>query len=298
MIDQKHLTTFMKLVETHHFTQTAEQLFMTQPGVTQHIQKLEKHFNTLLLQRYGKQFELTLAGEKLYQTGLNMRKLEEQLNEQINHDQATKGICSIACSGSLANLLYPHFVQHQTIFPELSVFVEAAPNKNIINNLLSNEVDLGIVTVETTHEQLKQTLVGVEELQVVLPASVDVTDEFGFEGLNNIGFINHPDGFHFAEKVFSANFAGQYKGSNSLKIKGYVNQLQQILLPVSKGVGFTILPKSAVVQFQQLPLLQVLPLTHMTQEPLYLTQKRYRQLPLRYDWFENKIKALLAVPIS
>ena len=298
MIDQKHLTTFMKLVETHHFTQTAEQLFMTQPGVTQHIQKLEKHFNTLLLQRYGKQFELTLAGEKLYQTGLNMRKLEDQLNEQINHDQATKGICSIACSGSLANLLYPYFVQQQTTFPDLSVFVEAAPNKNIINNLLSNEVDLGIVTVETTHEQLKQTLVGVEELQVVLPASVDITDEFDFEALNQLGFINHPDGFHFAEKVFSINFAGQYKGSNSLKIKGYVNQLQQILLPVSKGVGFTILPKSAVVQFQQLQLLQVLPLIHMTQEPLYLTQKRYRQLPLRYDWFENKIKALLAVPIS
>lgn len=297
MIDQKHLTTFMKLVETHHFTQTAEQLFMTQPGVTQHIQKLEKHFNTLLLQRYGKQFELTLAGEKLYQTGLNMRILEDQLNEQINHDQATKGICSIACSGSLANLLYPHFVKQQTVFPELSVFVEAAPNKNIINNLLSNEVDLGIVTIETTHEQLKQTLVGVEELQLVLPASVTINEEFGFKELNQVGFINHPDGLHFAEKVFSANFSADYKGPDNLNIKGYVNQLQQILLPVAKGVGFTILPKSTIQQFQQPQLLQVLPLANITQDPLYLTQKRYRQLPIRYDWFENKIKALLAVSI-
>lgn len=294
MINQKHLTTFMKLVETEHFTHTAEQLFMTQPGVTQHIKKLEKHFNTLLLARYGKQFELTLAGEKLYQTALNMRALEEQLNEQINHDEITKGICSFACSGAFANLLYPEFVQRQMLHPELSVFVEAAPNKNIIKDLLSNNVDLGIVTIPTTHEQLKQTLIGVEELQLVLPASVDIGTNFTFTALNDIGFINHPDGLHFAEKVFSENFKIDYKGPNSLHIKGYVNQLQQILLPVAKGVGFTILSRSTVQQFQQPQLLQVLPLENLIQDPLYLTQKRYRQLPTRYQWFEHKIKQLLS----
>ncbi len=294
MINQKHLNTFIKLVETQHFTQTAELLFMTQPGVTQHIKKLEKHFNTLLLARYGKQFELTLAGEKLYQTALAMRGLEDQLNEQINHDEMTKGVCSIACSGALANFLYPHFVDRQTEYSELNVFVEAAPNKNIIEDLLNNDVDLGIVTIETVHEQLKQTLIGVEELQLVLPAMVDVGEEFTFTDLNNIGFINHPDGLHFAEKVLSENFKADYKGPNSLNIKGYVNQLQQILLPVAKGVGFTILPRRAIEQYQQPSLLQVLSLENLIQDPLYLTQKRYRQLPRRYDWFEHKIKQLLS----
>jgi len=293
MIDQKHLTTFMKLVETQHFTQTAEQLFMTQPGVTQHIKKLEKHFNTLLLERYGKRFELTLAGEKLYQTGLKMFALEDQLNEQINHDETYKGICSIACSGSIANFLYPHFVQQQTQCPELSVFVEAAPNKNIINNLLNNEIDLGIVTIQTTHQQLKQIKVGVEELQLVLPASITLKGNVGFTDLNQIGFINHPDGLHFIEKVFSANFKDDYKGPDNLNIKGYVNQLQQILLPVAKGVGFTILPKSTIQQFAQPQLITVVPLPQRIEDPLYLTQKRYRQLPVRYQWFEDKIKQLL-----
>ncbi|MGJ8582421.1 MAG: LysR family transcriptional regulator [Psychromonas sp.] len=294
MINQKHLTTFITLAETRHFTQTADLLFMTQPGVTQHIKQLEKHFNTLLLTRYGKQFELTLAGEKLYQTALKMRDLEEQLSEQINHDEATKGVCSIACSGALANLLYPHFVQQQTVHPELSVFVEAAPNKNIINDLLNNKVDIGIVTIETTHEKLKQTRVGVEELQLVLPASIKLGESVSFDSLNEIGFINHPDGLHFAEKVLSANFKVDYKGPSSLVIKGYVNQLQQILLPVAKGVGFTVVAKSTVEQFEQHDQLQVLPLQHVIKDPLYLTQKRYRQLPARYQWFEDTIKSLLS----
>lgn len=295
MINQKYLNTFIKLVETKHFTHTAEQLFMTQPGVTQHIKKLEKHFNTPLLARYGKQFELTLAGEKLYQTALSMRALEEQLNESINHDDATQGICSIACSGALANYLYPYFVQQQSVHPKLSVFVEAAPNQNIINDLLSNKIDLGIVTRQTEHEQLKQTLVGYEELQLVLPANadVDLAQGWNFSALNQLGFINHPDGLHFLEKVFSSNFTADYKGPSSLNIKGYVNQLQQILLPVAQGVGYTILQKRAVQQFSQPQQLKVLSLTYAVQESLYLTQKRYRQLPSRYQWFENKIKQLL-----
>jgi DNA-binding transcriptional LysR family regulator len=293
VINQKHLMTFMKLVETRSFTKTADQLFMTQPGVTQHIKKLEMHFDTLLLQRYGKQFELTLAGEKLYQTGLSMGQLVQQLNQQINQDDPHQGNCSLACSGSMASFLYPHFIKQQTLHPQLTISVEAAPNKNIINDLLDNKVDLGIVTIETVHEQLKQTLVGVEELQLVLPASTKISPEFGFNELNKLGFINHPDGLHFIEKVFTANFKAEYKGVESLNIKGYVNQLQQILLPVAEGVGFTILPKRAICQFDKPSKLSIFPLQQSVQESLYLTQKRYRQLPVRYQWFETKIMALL-----
>ncbi|WP_413691902.1 LysR substrate-binding domain-containing protein [Psychromonas sp. KJ10-2] len=92
----------------------------------------------------------------------------------------------------------------------------------------------------------------------------------------------------------SVNFKADYKGPNSLTIKGYVNQLQQILLPVAKGVGYTVLAKSTVEQFQQPALLQVLPLEHVIQDSLYLTQKRYRQIPARYQWFVDTIKTLLS----
>ena len=72
-----------------------------------------------------------------------------------------------------------------------------------------------------------------------------------------------------------------------------MNQLQQILLPVAEGVGFTVLPKRAVLQFEQQSKLSIFPLQQSVQEPLYLTQKRYRQLPLRYQWIEQTIKQQL-----
>ena len=42
MINPTWLNTFCTLVEVNHFTQTAERLFMTQSGVSQHIKKLEQ----------------------------------------------------------------------------------------------------------------------------------------------------------------------------------------------------------------------------------------------------------------
>ena len=42
MINPLWLNTFKILVDVGHFTQTAEKLYMTQPGVSQHIKKLEQ----------------------------------------------------------------------------------------------------------------------------------------------------------------------------------------------------------------------------------------------------------------
>ena len=56
MINQQWLHTFLTLVEVGHFTKTAEKLYMTQPGVSQHIKKLEELVEVPLLNRIGKRF--------------------------------------------------------------------------------------------------------------------------------------------------------------------------------------------------------------------------------------------------
>lgn len=66
MLNNQHLNTFKTLVEFKSFTSAAKELNLTQPAVTQHIQKLEKELNQLLVIRQGKCVEMTPAGEKLY----------------------------------------------------------------------------------------------------------------------------------------------------------------------------------------------------------------------------------------
>ena len=67
MINPIWLDTFITLVETGNFTRTAEQRFMTQPGVSQHIKKLEDVCNCELVIRLGKGIQLTEQGQRVYQ---------------------------------------------------------------------------------------------------------------------------------------------------------------------------------------------------------------------------------------
>jgi predicted transcriptional regulator len=56
------LRTFCTLVETKHFTKTAEQLFITQSAVSQHLRKLEDLLDEPLIQKTEKDFLLTKNG--------------------------------------------------------------------------------------------------------------------------------------------------------------------------------------------------------------------------------------------
>lgn len=57
--------TFLTLCETMNYTRAAEQLCLTQPAVTHHIQYLEAHYGCKLFLYEGKVLHLTEAGRKL-----------------------------------------------------------------------------------------------------------------------------------------------------------------------------------------------------------------------------------------
>lgn len=293
MINQQWLETFLTLVEVGHFTQTAEKLHMTQPGVSQHIKKLEDEIGVPLLNRVGKKFELTRAGEMLSNFGHKRLEEEEQLFRELQFDSPNKGECRFGCSGAMATLLYPHFLKRQKSYPELIVSMEAAPNNLILQKIISNELDIGIVTQSSRSSDLEYTSIGFESLCLVLPKKYS-RHEISIDKLDGIGFINHPDGLHYVERVLSANFKKDFRGVQKLKIKGYVNQINQILTPVAEGVGYTVLPENMVQQFKPYSSLFIVPIKTVVQDELFIVRKKHGFIAKRYKWFEEEIRRLVA----
>lgn len=64
MLDYR-IDTFLTLYEQMNYRKTAEKLNMTQPGVTQHIHCLEKHYGVKLFAYTGRQLIRTKAAEQL-----------------------------------------------------------------------------------------------------------------------------------------------------------------------------------------------------------------------------------------
>lgn len=284
MLNPLWLHTFKTLIDVGHFTQTAEKLHMTQPGVSQQIKKLEAACGHSLIKRENKSFELTEQGRLVYEYALKVAKDEANLMENLSFDNPYSGQCKLSCSGALALMLYPQLLSLQQQHPELSIYLEVAPNHKILNDVQSGVIDLGIVTHIPNHDLYHSQVIGHEALCLVLPERYqgeDITPDLLF----NCGLIGHPDAKHYLSLYFDLCGDKELGKINvdELPKAGYVNQLSQILLPVAKGLGFTVLPETAVENFSSKAHLHIATPAETVKETLYLVQKRNRDLPQRYQ---------------
>tara|TARA_R110001583_G_scaffold9945_2_gene46288 strand:- start:4418 stop:5323 length:906 start_codon:yes stop_codon:yes gene_type:complete len=278
------LQTFRTLVEVGHFTQTAEKLFMTQPGVSQHINKLEALCGYPLIKRYNKTFEVTEQGRRVYQYALKLEEQQIELIESLGFDNSTVGECRIACSGPMALHLYPQLLNIQKQHPQLTFHLEAAPKKRILEGIQSGTFDLGIVTDKPNEHLFSSENCGAEALVLILPKALEnkiLTSEL----LMECGLITHPDALHYLFLYFNhCNEPGLSKvNPEKIPSVGYINQLSQILVPISQGIGFTVLPQNALNAFSFPELLHVHQPKKVVSEPLYLVHKKGRELASRYQ---------------
>jgi DNA-binding transcriptional LysR family regulator len=63
MMENFRLKVFRAVAEHRHFRKAAEHLYLTQPGVTQHIKALEDNFAVPLFDRTGEEVTLTPGGD-------------------------------------------------------------------------------------------------------------------------------------------------------------------------------------------------------------------------------------------
>ncbi|MCZ4279846.1 LysR family transcriptional regulator [Kiloniella laminariae] len=290
MINPLHIATFLSLHKTRHFTRTAEDLNMTQPGVTLHLQRLERELDVSLFARRGKTMELTPDGETFLRFARKQQKAEKELRDSLGEDSPFCGECRITCSGSMATRLYPALLQLQEHHRELRISLEAAPDATAVDLIKKNLMDLGLITSFIEDPQINITRIGHEELCLALPAHHTGV----WADLLSLGYIDHPNGAHYASQVLEKNYPREFSGFADLPQKGYINQLSQILLPVSEGLGFTVLPESTVDLFPDQKRICKASLAVPCRETLYLITKKHRPLPNRYQLIRSCIDSLLS----
>ncbi|MDX2367389.1 MAG: LysR family transcriptional regulator [Colwellia sp.] len=285
MINQVWLKTFCTLAEVGHFTQTADKLFMTQSGVSQHIKKLEQHLDISLLIRDGKSFSLTDAGNKLYQKGQDLLRSAEELENLIKHDEQYEGKIKVASPGSVGLKLYPYLLEVQQSYPKLIIDYIFAPNKDIEQNLADRKIDLGLMTQLSRISSLVSQKIAVEPLVLVTSNNVK---SINWKKLINLGFISHPDAAHHGRLLLSKNFK-EFEHIEQFTYKGVSNQISLILEPVSKGFGFTVLPLYAAKAFHHQDLIKIHQLKNSVSESLYLCFNRHSILANRTKFIKATV---------
>ena len=264
---------------------------MTQPGVSQHIQKLEQTLGHSLIRREGKSFHLTEAGEKVYAQGRQTLAQLHELQSSLKADNPLAGRCRIASPGSIGLKLYPHLLEWQEQNPALELDYSFAPNHSIEQRLEERKLDIGLITRPISRPGLACRPLATEHLCLVTSSHVTSVD---WSKLVELGYIDHPDGSHHASQLLGANFP-EFEHINQFPHRGFSNQISLILNPVSRNLGFTVLPAHAVAAFTEQHKIHSHPLPQQVSETIYLAQQRWDNLPARFEKIIEIVSQQLAV---
>jgi DNA-binding transcriptional LysR family regulator len=137
MLDIHQLNVFLVAAETLNFTQTAQQLHMTQPSVSQHIQGLERHFDAQLFFRNGRNLELTDSGMVLLPLAREAVVLSLRIDETMTSLKGDLyGHLIVGCSTTPGKYILPHLLaRFHNKYPQVRVTCQVSPQLDALQSL-------------------------------------------------------------------------------------------------------------------------------------------------------------------
>ena len=197
MIDRR-LQVFNAVAELKSFTRAGQRLHMTQPAVTFQIRQLEEHFNTRLFDREHNRIELTEAGRQLRGYARRILALYSEMDgslRELTDDMA--GTLMLGASMTIAEYDLPRLlVRFKRRFPEVSVKLLVSNTDGIVQMVVENRIDLGLVEGPVHNRSLAVRRYDVDRLVAALPPGHALADEprIPFETLRGVPLILREEG--------------------------------------------------------------------------------------------------------
>ncbi len=142
-MDIKNLETFIQVAELSSFTRAAQKTGYSQSTVSFQIQQLEKSLGIQLFERVNHTVSLTGKGREVLAYAHRIRRLTQELEKQLNREQAVGGHVRIAMADSLCSwLLKDDFRGFRRRFPQITLKIISASTEEMFRLLNQNEVDL------------------------------------------------------------------------------------------------------------------------------------------------------------
>lgn len=168
-MDLRQLEMFLAVAENNSFTRASQKLHVAQSAISRKVAMLEIELGVMLFKRMTKRIYLTTEGETfLRHTRKVFQNLRDGVLEVSETAQLKRGRVSIAAGMIACNYLLPPVLERlKELYPRLDLQVVTGPTERLVADILSNEVDLGLLTLPIDHPNLEVIPYCSEELVVV-----------------------------------------------------------------------------------------------------------------------------------
>lgn len=162
------LKVFQSVAKNLSFTKAANELFISQPAITKHIKELESEFGIKLFDRVGTKIAMTQAGIILLSYTEQICTLHNEAKFVISQLKGNvEGNLRVGASTTIAQYVIPlALAKFHERFPEIKLSLVNGNTEYIEEQLLKNEIDIGIVEGKPTNSDIHYSSFINDELLV------------------------------------------------------------------------------------------------------------------------------------
>lgn len=172
-MNMKWLRTFIIAAKYENFRHASEKLFLTQPAVTKHIQRLEKELNIELFRREGKYISLTSAGSTFFPIAKQILQAYEVGIEAFDrwkqgyNRKLTIAVAPQIASSKLPALLH-RFMKDE---PNIEMTINIVKSYEIGREVSSGKADIGLSKMEPIERGIFYEIIHSDTVKLVAPFS-------------------------------------------------------------------------------------------------------------------------------
>ena len=234
---------FLKVVELGNFTRAAEANSVSQPALSQAIQKLEDELGQPVFERLGRRVELTDAGRMLLPRATQAVQLVDEARASIT-DDGESGQIRVSAIPTIAPYLLPSVLgEFASQFPQVQFEVQEEVTDQVVKRLRHGETDAALLALPFDSTHLEVVPLFEEELQLVLPAGHELADRkrITLRTLREYPFILLDEAHCLSDNVISFCHRKAFQPITT----GRFTQLATVLELVALGQGVSLVPQMA-----------------------------------------------------
>ncbi|MFH1215908.1 MAG: selenium metabolism-associated LysR family transcriptional regulator [Pseudomonadota bacterium] len=287
-MDIHQLRIFVSVYRNRSFSKASEQLYISQPTISEHIKNLERSLGCLLFDRLGRKIEPTSEADLIFPKALQLIEDLEKINEIVAKSvDRVKGKLVLGASTIPGNYMLPVLAaKFRENYPDVSFEIVVADTKKITDMLVNHDFFMGIV--------------GADMEPKVLQYDPFLEDELVFAGVPK--FFQNKTAKSL--KIYEVPFLLREEGSGTRKVMEEFLQDMEINLKkmnvvavlgstdsikqsIKAGLGTSILSRRAIAdELANGSLIEMNLGTKMKRE-FYIATHKKRTLPGQYKAFHD-----------
>jgi DNA-binding transcriptional LysR family regulator len=243
-MELRQLQYFAAVARHRHFTRAAEELYVTQPALSQQVRRLEAELGLALLRRTSGGVELTPAGEDLLvHAEAVLAEVERARTQMDRHAGVSRGVARVAATAADAPRLPEALSDFHRDHPGIQLGLRQGSAAEVVGLVQRGSVDVAVLAlVGEPPAGVHVHPLGEEPLRVAVPTHDPLAGAAGvaLEDLRGRPFILAEPGTALRETVMAAT---QAAGFSPLPLVE-VGDPATVRFLVRAGLGLSLVPAS------------------------------------------------------